>query len=40
MNDLTRASHDEEIERLHGKMSQMDPCSDEYAKILKHYEMR
>lgn len=39
MNDLTRASHDEEIERLHGKMSQMDPCSDEYAKILKHYDI-
>lgn len=38
MNDLTRASHDEEIERLHSKMSQMDPCSDEYAKILKHYD--
>ena len=38
MNDLTRASHDAEIERLHDKMSTMDPCSEEYAKILKHYD--
>lgn len=39
MNDLTRASHDEEIERLHEKLSKLEPDSDEYSKIFKHYDM-
>ena len=39
MNDLTRASHDEEIERLHEKLSKLEPDSEEYSKIFKHYDM-
>jgi len=39
MNDLTRASHDEEIERLHDKLSRLEPDSEEYSKIFKHYDM-
>ena len=40
MNELTRASHDEEIERLHNKLAALeDPSSEEYAKILKAYDI-
>lgn len=39
MNDLTRASHDEEIERLHERMSSLNPESEEYSKILKNYDV-
>ena len=39
MNDLTRASHDEEIERLHEKLCKLGPDSEEYSKIFKYYDM-
>lgn len=39
MNDLTRGSHDAELERLQEKMSKMDPTTEEYGKILKHYDI-
>lgn len=39
MNDLTRGSHDAELERLQEKMSAMDPTTDEYGKLLKHYDI-
>lgn len=38
MNDLTRASHDELIEKLQDKLTDMDPTSEEFAKVYKHYE--
>lgn len=35
MDRLNRASLDGEIERIHEKMSEIDPCSEEYGKLLK-----
>ena len=35
MNDLSRASLDMEIERLHTKMAEIDALSEEYEKLLK-----
>ena len=39
MNDLNREGHDSEIERLQEKMEQLDPASEEYAKIAKNYDI-
>lgn len=35
MNDLNRASLDMEIERIHKKMNETDPLSEEYEKLVK-----
>lgn len=35
MNDLNRASLDMEIERIHTKMAETDPFSEEYEKLVK-----
>ena len=35
MNDLSRASLDMEIERLHTKMAEVDALSEEYEKLVK-----
>lgn len=39
MNELNRASHDEEIERLQNKMKELDPTSEEYSKIVQQYDI-
>lgn len=39
MNDLTRGSHDTELERLQKEMAKLDPASEEYGKVLKHYDI-
>ena len=38
MNDLTRASHDELIEKLQDKMTTLDPTSEEFTKVYRCYE--
>ena len=39
MNDLTRASHDEEIERIKNQMSELDPSDEKYGIMMKHYDL-
>ena len=39
MDNLNREGHDSEIERLRDKMSNLDPASDEYAKIARNYDI-
>lgn len=39
MNELNRASHDEEIERLQTIMKGMDPTSEEYSKVVRQYDI-
>ena len=38
MNDLNRASLDMEIERIHNKMNETDPFSEDYEKLVKRCE--
>ena len=39
MNDLNRAGHDDEIERLQEKLSGLDPASKEYADVVRNYDI-
>ena len=39
MNDLNRASLDMEIERLHNKINETDPISEDYEKLVKRCEI-
>ena len=39
MNDLNRESLDTEIERIHKKMSEMDPSSEEYGKMVRNVDI-
>lgn len=39
MNDLSRAGHDDEIERLQEKLKDIDPTSKEYTDVMKNYDI-
>lgn len=39
MNELNRASHDEEIERLQTIMKELDPASEEYSRVVRQYDI-
>ncbi len=39
MNDINRASHDEEIARLHEILSRMKPTDEQYATVLRSYDI-
>ena len=39
MNDMNRSTLDMEIERIHKKMSETDPTSEEYGKMVKNADI-